>query len=329
VDGVPVVVVDASPLLRRSARTALEVAGEFTVVGEARTAAEAVAVVARLRPRAVLLGLDLPGGALEALEQIMARTPTPVVVWSDCAAGPEALAAGAVEVLLRADDGPGADALRRCLRVAARVRVITHPRGRLVQRAPAPPAVRLVAVGSSSGGPRALATVLGALPADLGQAVLVVQHMAEGFLEGLAAWLDSQVPLRVLVGEGGGRLCPGTVTLAPSGGNLLLTDDRLRVHSAPPLPSQFHVPGIDATFTSVAEVLGPAAIGVVLTGMGRDGAAGLAAMQARGARTIGQDEGTSAVYGMPAAAHAAGAVDVQLPLEQIGPALLALVGRTP
>jgi len=119
----------------------------------------------------------------------------------------------------------------------------------------------------------------------------------------------------------GRRLAPGNVTLAPSGGNLLVQDDRLRVLVTPPEPGQFHVPGIDATMHSVADALGPDAVGVLLTGMGRDGAAGLLAMRARGAFTIGQDEATSAVYGMPAAAAALGAVDRQLPIEAIGPAL--------
>ena len=108
---------------------------------------------------------------------------------------------------------------------------------------------------------------------------------------------------------------------APSGGNLLVQDDRLRVLCTPPEPGQFHVPGIDASMRSAAEALGPDAVGLLLTGMGRDGAAGLLAMRERGALTIGQDEASSAVYGMPAAAAALGAVDRQLPLDQIGPAL--------
>jgi chemotaxis response regulator CheB len=243
--------------------------------------------------------------------------------------------------------------LRRKLRVAARVRVITHPRGRLrtqgmggavptlgggVRRpltaAPLPHepevtrgTVRLVAIGASTGGPQALLTLLGQLPPDLDQAVLVVQHMAEGFIPGLASWLDGLVPMPVVVGESGRRLASGTITIAPSGGNLLVQDNRLRVLCTPPEPGQFHVPGIDATFASVAAALGPDALGVLLTGMGRDGAAGLLAMRERGALTLGQDEATSAVYGMPAAAFTLGAVERQLPLLEIAPALLTALGR--
>ena len=362
---IEVIVVDDSGVQRRFLRAAVEADGDFVVVGEARNGKEAVALVERLRPAAVLMDLDLPVmSGIEAIERIMSSTPTPILVYSAFVAGTnsdnaiEALSAGAVDVLAKpGPDDTGtldeyADALRRKLRVAARVRVITHPRGRLrnngmagqtptlsggvrrpltaavpTQADPSRGQVKLVAIGASTGGPQALLTLLGELPADLSQAVLVVQHMAEGFIPGLASWLDGLVPLPVVVGESGRRLVPGTVTIAPSGGNLLVQDDRLRVMCVPPAPGQFHVPGIDATFESIARALGPDAIGVLLTGMGRDGAAGLLKMRERGALTLGQDEATSTVYGMPAAAAALGAVERQLPLEQIGPSLLTALAR--
>ncbi len=361
---IAVVVVDDSPVQRRFLRAAVEAEGDFTVVGEARNGREAVALVAQLRPAAVLMDLDLPVmSGIEAIERIMSASPTPILVYSAFVAGAnsenalEALAAGAVDVLAK----PGPDdtgtleeyavALRRKLRVAARVRVITHPRGRLrtqgmggaatslgggirrpltaspLEVDPARGQVRLIAIGSSTGGPQALLTLLGQLPRDLLQAVLVVQHMAEGFIPGLASWLDGLVLMPVVVGESGRRLQPGTITIAPSGGNLLVQDNRLRVLCTPPEPGQFHVPGIDATFASVAAALGPDALGVLLTGMGRDGAAGLLAMRERGALTLGQDEATSAVYGMPAAAFTLGAVERQLPLPEIASALLTALGR--
>lgn len=364
---VTVVVVDDSAVQRRFLRAAVEAEGDFTVVGEARNGKEAVALVAKLRPATVLMDLDLPVmSGIEAIERIMSGTPVPILVYSAFVAGAnsenalEALASGAVDVL--AKPGPEdtgtldeyAAALRRKLRVASRVRVITHPRGRLrsqgmtvtvpapggettTRRPLAPPpsaedegrrgSARLVAIGASTGGPQALLTLLGRLPEDLEQAVLVVQHMAEGFIPGLASWLDGLVPMPVVVGESGRRLAPGTITIAPSGGNLLVQDHRLRVLCTPPEPGQFHVPGIDASFESVARALGPDAVGVLLTGMGRDGAAGLLAMRERGALTLGQDEASSAVYGMPAAAFALGAVEQQLPLCEIAPAVLAALGR--
>ena len=364
---VPVVIVDDSAVQRRFLRAAVEAEHDFTVVGEARNGKEAVALVAQLKPSVVLMDLDLPVmSGIEAIERIMSASPTPILVYSAFVAGAnsenalEALAAGAVDVLAKpGPDDTGtldeyAGVLRRKLRVASRVRVITHPRGRLRSQGmggaapslggglrrpltgtpalpdspePARGGVRLVAIGASTGGPQALLTVLGQLPADLDQAVLVVQHMADGFIPGLASWLDGLVPMPVVVGESGRKLAPATITIAPSGGNLLVQDNRLRVLCTPPEPGQFHVPGIDATFESVAAALGPDAVGVLLTGMGRDGAAGLLAMRQRGAFTIGQDEATCAVYGMPAAAFAMNAVERQLPLQQIGPAVLGALGR--
>jgi two-component system chemotaxis response regulator CheB len=178
-------------------------------------------------------------------------------------------------------------------------------------------------VGASTGGPQALSQVLAELPSDFAPAVVVVQHMAEGFIEGLANWLDNTCALPVSVGANGRRLVAGTVTIAPSGLNLVVHDE-LRVTTHEPPPSQHHVPGIDVTMSSVADCVGPAAVAVLLTGMGRDGAAGMKRLRDIGAFTIAQDEQTSAVYGMPAAAVAVGAADVQLPLESIGPAIRRL-----
>jgi len=360
--GIPVVVVDDSRVQRRFLRSALEATPEFVVVGEARDGREAVAVVERLGPAAVLMDLDLPVmNGIEAIERIMATRPTPIVVYSafvdeeHSTNAIEALAAGAVDVFAKPSWGEGgrldeyADELRRRLRVAARIRVITHPRGRLRPPADAAPAkslsrvsapavswapaeeitpasatTQLVAIGASTGGPQALATVLTHLAEGFGPAVLVIQHMAEGFIPGLVSWLDGLLPLPVVQGETGRRLRPGTITVAPSGLNLLV-HDHLRVVCEPAPEKQFHVPGIDASFLSIADAIGAGAVGVLLTGMGRDGAVGLKAMRDCGSVTIGQDEATSAVYGMPQAGYALGAVQHQLPVGEIGPALLAVV----
>jgi len=403
---IPVVLVDVSRVQRRFLRSALESTPEFEVVGEASNGREAVAMVERLGPAAVLMDLELSViDGIEAIERIMASRPTPIVVYSalvdaaHSAKAIEALAAGAVDVFAKPEWGEGgrldehADEIRRRLRVAARVKVITHPRGRLrgsdalgrsippqpspaaplAQPRPAParssavrepeprhasskdgaareparststakaavrrraPAIeprstitQLVAIGASTGGPQALATVLSHLPRDFSPAILVVQHMAEGFIPGLVSWLDGLLALPVHQGASGRRLQPGTITVAPSGLNLLVLD-RLRVVCEPAPERQFHVPGVDASFTSIAESLGPEAIGVLLTGMGRDGAVGLKAMRDRGATTLGQDEATSAVYGMPHAGFEMGAVEHQLPIGDIGPAILTLVQGT-
>jgi two-component system, chemotaxis family, protein-glutamate methylesterase/glutaminase len=375
------VVVVAATLARGGQLERLLAAPGFAVVGVARGAEDAERLVALSTPAAVLVDLDLAEGGLEAIERIMANRATPIVVVGDAAGQPEAaLAAGAVDVVGPLDVPPGtpdfAEALRRHLKMASRVAVITHPRARLrarslvrpapaapteaagappgpaqppmpagslgVSRAPAgpqaPPAAEpgppdvaarrarpvVVAIGASTGGPPALATILRELPAELDAVVLVVQHMAEGFLEGLARWLDEASPLRIQVAVDGDRVVAGTVYLAPAGRNMLLRPG-FRIELVEPSVGQFHVPGVDATFHSVARVCGGRAVGALLTGMGRDGAVGLRAMREAGAVTIGQDESTSVVYGMPAAAKALEAVDRELPLTAVAPALVCAV----
>lgn len=355
-----VVIVDGYPAQLRRLRGVLHVDAGIDVVGEAYSGAEAIMLVDRIRPDAVLMSLDLPDGdGVATLEAIMADRPTPVVVHAAVLAGADwsaaVMAAGAVDIvsacvgLDAAALGSYGRDLQARLHLASRVRVITHPRGRLRGEASpgsrpddclrgARPAaagvprqgartdqpVRLIAIGASTGGPAALVTVLGALPADFDAAVLVLQHMVDGFIEGLADWLDSMVALPVSVACSGRHLQPGRVVVAPSGANLLVRDRLLVVCEPAPL-TQYHVPGIDLAFGSIARALGSQAVGVLLTGMGRDGASGMRALRDVGATTIGQDEQTSAVYGMPAAAAALDAVVEQLPLPAIGPRLLELV----
>ena len=314
------------------------------VVGAAKTAEEAVNLVGSLAPDTVLLDLALGVGGLEVVERVMARCPTPIVLVGAASQQADvALAAGAVDVVAPTAEhlGPGAFArmLGRHLSVASRVRVITHPRGRLRERGlssdgPVPaPADRsasrrtpVVVIGASTGGPPALSALLGAFPADFPAPIVVVQHMAEGFVEGLAGWLDGVVQLPVSVALSGDRLRPGHVVVAPSDGNLVV-ESSLRLRVEPARPSQLHVPEVDRTFRSVAEVCRDRAVGVLLTGMGRDGAAGLLAMRRAGAFIIAQDESTSAVWGMPAAAVALEAASVELALPDIAPAVLDAVSR--
>jgi two-component system chemotaxis response regulator CheB len=319
------------------------------VLATSRTVDEGVVAVLEHKPDVVLLDLALPAGGLDLVEQVMARRPTPIVLTGAAADSSEdALAAGAVDVVAVGTESLGAaiyaQALARHLTVASRVRVITHPRGRLRDRgmtasspsASPSPALSVVGddrrrppvvvIGASTGGPPALAAVLGALPLDLTASVVVVQHMADGFVDGLARWLDGVIALQVTVASSGDRLAPGRVVLAPSNGNLVV-EQGLRLSVEPPRRDQFHVPEIDRTLRSVATVCRERAVGVLLTGMGRDGAAGMLAMRRVGAFTIGQDEGTSAVWGMPAAAAALDGLDVELPLPEIAAGIVDAVAR--
>jgi two-component system chemotaxis response regulator CheB len=339
-----VVLVAASRSRTRALRELLAGPG-ISVAAEVCTAEAAEAAVVAHAPGAVLIDLEPSAGGIEAIERIMGTRPTPVVVCGDLAPhSRDALAAGAVDVIGALDALPSspqyATALCRHLRVASRVRVITHPRSRLRARGlagapavaapllavPAPPAsgMRLVVIGASTGGPPALATILADLPYNLSVPVLVVQHMADGFVEGLASWLDGLSPLPVVMATHGRRLVPGTVHVAPAGCNTILRRGLL-VELSPAEPGQFHVPGVDAAFASAAAICGADAVGVLLTGMGRDGAIGLRTMREHGAVTIGQDEPTSVVWGMPAAAQALGAVELELPLPAIAAAIASAV----
>lgn len=340
---------------RRALRTQLSFDSRFVVVGEARTSGDLVALARRLAPSAVILDADLTQGALPALAELMATHPVPVVVYGNSELADPALqadlrAAGAVDVVIRPptieDSTPrrpsnqdAGDELRACLRLAARIKVIRHPGGHGggLPLAPLPSApgsrAPLVVIGASTGGPSALGVLLGALPHDLAAAVLVVQHMPVGFVSGLASWLDGMGPLRVRLGVDGALLCPGEVVVCPGSQDSLvesaagqgegLAAGRLRC--VEPQALARHVPSVDRTFASVAATIGPRAVGVMLTGMGRDGAAGMTALHAAGGMTIAQDESTSAIYGMPQAALEAGAVDQVLPLPEIADAIAALV----
>ena len=328
----------------------------ISVVGTSKTVEDGVAMVTNRRPDTVLVDLALDAGGLNLVESIMGQRATPIVLTGAAAENAAvALAAGAVDVVAPGTERLGAAtysrALARHLQVASRVRVITHPRSRLRDRglgAPAtgtllaspgmerrPPSADdsaarrrppLVVIGASTGGPPALAAVLGSLPLDLPAPVLVVQHMADGFVEGLARWLDGVVPMPVSVALNGDRLRPGHVVLAPSDGNLIV-ENGLRIRIEDPSPAQFHIPEIDRTLRSVADVCRDRAVGVLLTGMGRDGAAGMLALRRVGGFTIGQDEGTSAVWGMPGAAAALDGLDVELPLPQISERIVIAIER--
>ena len=353
-----VVVVAGTRVRQTRLRTLLE-GRDLVVLGAARDLAAALAIVAEQRPQAVLFDLAPDAGGLDVIEGLMARCPLPIVLTGAAATDPSAaLARGAVDVVPTTAEALGPDSyahtLVRHLRVASRVRVITHPRGRLRERglaadrdtgrprtvpadtdAPAaaratvsrlPRRVPVVAIGASTGGPPALASLLAALPPDLPAAVVVVQHMADGFVSSLASWLSGVTTATVRVAEEGDRLRPGQVLLAPSDANLEI-DSGLRVRLTPPRPGQLHVPEVDTTFRSVAEMCRERAVGVLLTGMGRDGAAGLLAMRTQGAYTIGQDEQTSVVWGMPAAAASIDAVTMELGLGEIAPDITQAVAR--
>ncbi|MHB8468897.1 MAG: chemotaxis protein CheB [Gaiellaceae bacterium] len=329
-----VLVCDDSKTFGAALTRVLERTGEIEVVGFRTTAEAAIADVPALAPDLITMDIALPGmSGLEAVEQIMSMRPTPILVLSsyvdedDNAAA--ALAAGALEAIgkddlsLREPDGAAAAAFRRRVTLLSRARVIRHPRARLggpggAATAAAVPAGAVIGICASTGGPQALATVLSGLPAGFAVPILVVQHIAAGFTAGLARWLDGAVPLPVRLAEEGAEAASG-VTIGPEGAHLVLrADGTLELDRRS--PAGLHRPSADVLLASLAASAGSASVGVVLTGMGGDGAAGIEAIRRAGGLTIAQDEATSAVYGMPREAAKRGA-ELILPLGGIATAL--------
>jgi two-component system chemotaxis response regulator CheB len=333
-----VLICEDSKTFAAALKLMLEHGGEIEVVGVRSTAEAAIADLARLEPDLITMDIELPGmSGLDAIEQIMSVRPTPILVLSSHvsssgATAAAALAAGALEAMskdslaLRDAGGAAGAAFRRRVKLLSRARVIRHPRARLAARgarARPKPALRKGVVGivASTGGPQALAVVLSALPADYPLPILVVQHIASGFTEGLARWLDGAVPLPVRLGEDGAPPRPG-VTVGPEGAHLVLRED-WTLFLDRRSPAGLHRPSADMLLTSIATSAKHAGVGVVLTGMGRDGAAGTEALLEAGGLTIAQDEATSAVYGMPREAAKRGA-ELILPLGEIAGVLMNL-----
>ena len=345
-----VLVVEDSLTVRRHLVGVLSSDPVLEVVGEAADGKAAIEMCLRLRPDVVTLDMHLPIlSGLAVTEYIMAYCPTPILIVSasvnrgDLYETYDALAAGAVDILEKPTGGESGSAWEQVflstVKLVSRIKVITHMSGRLQnRRATSTQAVcpdllqikpleayRLVAMGASTGGPAALATVLRCLPADFPLPILIVIHITPPFGLLMADWLDSQSPLSVVCATDGARLPDtgqGRVILAPAGCHIVIRNGVVRLvddderHSCRP--------SVEVLFESVARELGPRSIACLMTGMGKDGAEGLLAVRRAGGRTLVQDEATSVVFGMPQQAIRLGAAERVLALDEIAPALLSM-----
>lgn len=328
---VKVLVVDDSATMRGLITAVLRRDPEIAVIGQAGDPLEAREAIKRLNPDVVTLDVEMPNmNGLAFLEKIMRLRPMPVVMVSTLTqAGAEvslaALELGAVDCIGKPTAGLPAE--QAFADLAARVKAAGRARVRAgADRAPAHvasgdfrPDGRIVAIGSSTGGVEALLSVLSAFPANCPPTV-ITQHMPGSFTRSFAERLNRTCAARVGEAYEGAPLEVGQVWLAPGGDNHLhvVGHAQKRCRLVAEGPVNGHRPSVDVLFDSVAKTAGNAALGVILTGMGRDGARGLLAMRQAGASTIGQNEATSVVYGMPKVAHELGAVERQLPLERIG-----------
>jgi two-component system, chemotaxis family, protein-glutamate methylesterase/glutaminase len=360
-----------SELICRMLRTNPEV----KVAASADTGKDALLLAGRIRPDVMILDLQLPDmGGLDVIEELMAFSPLPILVLSatggDKKIALEALARGAVEVMEKPDldslaaFNHHAGHLTRLVKIVARSRVITHPRGRLARQgispptsaapppkikpkvrpsahhparvaSPPPPAVlsrsdeeppiMAVGIAASTGGPQALRTILAELPTSFPIPVLIVQHIAQGFTQGLVDWLGAATSMPVHVAHDGALALPGHVYLAAEGMHLEMRRHRLALRPGDPVSG--HCPSADVMLASLAVDLKNRCLAVVLTGMGRDGAIGARAIFESGGEVIVQDESTSAVFGMPKAAVDLGAVTEILPLPEISQAIARRVEK--
>lgn len=334
-----VLIVDDSPLFVSALRHVFEGDPRFVVVGHASDGREAIGLVNELEPDVVTMDLHMPRlSGIEAIDEIMASRPVPILVMTADPRAEEsglcfdALSRGALDLMPkpRLDDERARTALKDRVHLLSTVPVVPHRRRRPAStegtRRLAPgESPTVLGIVASTGGPSALARIVSGLPADLPFGVVIVQHLFRGFAGHLVSWLGATSRLPVELAREGALVEPGTIWLAPDEHHVRVTARRrLALHDGPPVDG--HCPSGDVLLRSLAEELGPAAMGLVLTGMGRDGAQGIRALLDAGGITFAQDSASAAVDGMPKAAREAGAQHV-VSLDEVVPALLSVTRR--
>jgi two-component system chemotaxis response regulator CheB len=315
----------------------------FQVVGAVGDGLEAVAAALKIRPDLVTMDIRLPGiDGFQAVERILAVFPVPIVMITASMGGQEeklfrAITAGALDVLdkqelylwrtrpeirnsflkrLRTLSSTRVKPVRAFIPTEAEPLLSFHRPQRRIAECPL-----VVAIAASTGGPTALVKVLKRISPQINAAFLVVQHMSRGFLEGLVRWLDNEVGLEVKKAQEGDSLEAGVVLVAPEDHHMMATEmDTVSLNRS--LPINGHRPSAEVLFDSLARNYGKRGAGVILTGMGSDGAEGLKSLRLCGGHTIAQDEQTSIIFGMPRAAIELDAADIVLPLDEIGPQIM-------
>lgn len=337
---VRVLIVDDSPTMRGLIAASMRNDPDIHVVGSARDPIEAREIIKTLNPDVITLDIEMPRmDGISFLEKIMRLRPMPVIIISTltkagAAISVKALTLGAFDCVCKPQDGNVVDAFEQLpdlIKAAAKSR--TKPlRGAVAipkRSDDFQPSGNIVAMGSSTGGVEAVITVLTTFPENCPPTV-ITQHMPETFTHSFAARLDGLCAPKVSEAKDGDPLETGRVYIAPGGAYHLEVVRRkghvCRVREDEKVNG--HRPSVDVLFNSVAELYGKRAVGVILSGMGRDGAAGLLTMRNAGAKTIGQNEKTCVIYGMPKVAFETGAVERQLPLARISNAILDLCDRS-
>ncbi len=340
---IKVLIVEDSLVARELLVSILQSTPDMQVVGTANNGVEAVQLARRLQPDVIAMDVYMPEmDGLEATRRIMAEIPRPIVMVS-ASYNPgehqmsfDALQAGALSILEKPtinDPPQKLQFLADQLRLMSEVKVVRRwDRSKYRPTAARTPAliqngrakIQLLAIASSTGGPGVLAKILSQLPAEFSVPVLIVQHIMAGFSAGLATWLNQLIPLTVRLAEQGDMIEAGQVLIAPDHHHMLV-DNKKHIRLTQDAPENGLRPSANQLFYSVAKIYGASAIGVILTGMGSDGADGLLALKKTGAHTIAQDAATCVVFGMPAVAIEIGAAEQILPTDKIAAAVMQLV----
>jgi two-component system chemotaxis response regulator CheB len=342
-------IVEDSPVAATILQRILKDAPDIEVVGVARHGREALAMIPDVRPTMICTDLHMPQmNGLELTREVMAQYPCPILVVSASVQEEDTqnvfkiLEAGALDIFPKPRTGLASEYERSKAELLSKIRVLSgvsvftqHRRGAMPTQKPAtvpapsqrPAATidirapRIVGIGASTGGPQALMTIFQQLPRTFPVPILCVQHISEGFLQGLIDWLDSNSLLKVTIATAGENPQPGVVYFPPERHHLELDfSGCIKLSRTPPVAG--HCPSVTVLFKALADYYRRSAVGILLTGMGRDGADGLHALAQAGSLTIAQDEATSVVFGMPKEAIALGAAQEIMPIQNIAPFLL-------
>lgn len=348
---VRVLIVDDSSLARGLIEEILSADKDIEVVGEAKNGREAVEKVKQLKPNIVTMDIEMPVmDGLQAIEEIMAYNAVPILVVTtrgDAKTAYAAISKGALDLIVKPDISvEEAHEFAEKVKLLSKIRVVTHITGKRIARfdetpppaavptqaVPAPaqmekplkalpayhlkPSDKVIAIASSTGGPDALSTLLSGLPENFPCPIIVAQHMSDGFVSGMVEWLDTLTPITVKVASEGEELRPATAYISPSEKHTLVSRSG-RISFAARQTGDIYRPSCDKLLGSVAQTFGAKTVGVILTGMGSDGAAGMKRIKEAGGYTIAQDEKTCIVFGMPKVAIESGCIDTVLPIDKI------------
>ena len=338
---IKVLIVDDSAVVRMQIASLLSPHKDIQIVGEGRNGEEAIEMAQKLSPNIITIDLHMPVmNGQEAIEEIMSTKATPILVISDAEesdAAFKAISAGALSLYPKGQlaDDDGKQFIQK-IRLLSKVKVIKHIRRKrhipksLPAKIEMPPGRKrtgnkVLAIASSTGGPKALSIILEALPEDFPCPIVIAQHIADGFVPGLAQWLNSMSKINVKVAEEGEDLKPGTAYLSVPEKNLVLAGERVKYLTAE--STDIYHPSCNKLLSSVAETYGRDSIGIILTGMGDDGVLGLKQIKSNGGKTFAQDKESSVVYGMPKVAVEKGAADKTIPIKNMAAEICRLIYR--